>query len=774
MAIYNFYFESGARAYVLHLSAENKNPATKVLRENTNAQDELIMLQKNVSLVSYTGKKDDKQIALTRIVANDTDIHFYYEEGNGDGTLIPSENNQTKLTILQSANNVILLDPSNNKDNLDVYTVNIHYKEYSGLVQVVCAPNSQTYDVVLDFGSEASQMMIYRNDFGTQPQPVELFKGCARHFYNITSIRPNEYDQQDDDTRLFRSVFFAPSKENYSSSLKTFDYEKEIVAKPSENDHLISFISRRDKKEFGKRIPNVKISYLTDVNPNGVNMKTLHRGMVMRFFYEALYHIAEDIESKQKQLAVRLTLLLPNVMCQNEVSDFVRSIQKYVDSKEFLNQIPSEMNLSIIEVRTCSESDASLLNWINKKEGKLEAGRYLIIDIGKGTTDFSVVNVKSAAQAESIFRTGFVGAGNVLSYAILDNYVTHLAGVLSRDRKKIMEKLMKAEPAMLYRLEQAIENIKRESSYTNTLAQLSRISDIDNISVETIIERIESAGPIGDDFNIISDIINRLVVKEIVGRVKNLKFDHVVLSGRAFLYELLYNEVYEDIKTIFPNVKIYYSKDEAKKGCLYGPITPIEISKFSNMVGEPQTINIASLVGTSIDVDARVESLKSRNIQNDPEKRKSIISSIVESISKTFEHIFPDDEISESFVKLVNNPSTAQDNKDNRKEAETVCSTNDIMKHGVAIRCFGPNTRFYISGNSYILSNNHVPELDQEYYIYFDGDDFYLRSDKTCWPLHKDITTSKTSDLLFESLFPYSLQLLGNDVEIPISKAVRR
>lgn len=775
MAIYNFYFESGSRAYVLHLSNRQSMPPIMILRENTNAKDELLYLEKSVTLISYTGKVEDKVVLLSRIKAKENNIDFFYEDKESEKET-QFEQEDSRVSILQNQSHIKLLDPANNKSDLDLYHIHIHYKDYDGSIKIACAPAAQTYDIVLDFGSEASQMLIHRNDSGVPTQPIDLFKGCAKHFYGIKSINPNEYDQQDNNPQLFRSIFFAKNISNKRNSQFSI---ANVVSKPSEDDKLISFISKRDENNKGKRIPNVKISYLVDLHPVGLNMRILYRGMVMRFIHEALCHIAEE-ESYNitKTFAVRLTLLVPNVMCQNDVSDFVKSIQEYVNDGLFLKDIPTNLNIAIIEVRTCSESDASLLNWINK-EKHIKPGRYLIIDIGKGTTDFSVVNVKSATQAESIFRAGFIGAGNVLSYAILDNYVTHIAGVLSKNRKLLMEKLMRTEPAMLYRLEQAIENIKREKNISKDGVQSLRISDVDSIQVETIIERIERNLPLPDDYNIISDMINRIVVKEIAGRVKNLKFDYVVLSGRAFLYDPLYKEVSEDLKTIFPNIQIHYSPEEVKKGCLYGPLTPIEISKFSNMVGEPQSVNMTTVKETLDDVDARVESLKSKSIQEDSVKRNNIIKSIVNSIAKSFEHIFPDDDtsgssVSESFVKAVKNPQAVKEQNIPKENNVPTYSINDIMKIGVPIKYYGPNTRFYISGNSYILSNNNSPNVDSDYYIYFDGEDFYLRTNDSCWPLRKDITQSKSSEFLFESLFPYSVQFLGNNADIPISKAVRR
>lgn len=791
MTKYNFYFESGSQAYIMHLSDSSDSKSIQILRENTNARDELLRLQKELTIISYNNSKEDISVRMTHVELNNHEAIVFYED-NSATEKFQEKGTSPALFINEMPKCVSILNSANNGTALEKYSVIVRYRNFSGKVEIVCSPLKQIYDVVLDFGSEASQMLIQRKDSTSLCEPIELFKGCAKHFYHIPEKEIDEainndiyeYDQQDEDTRLFRSVFFVDkSKERPSGG-----DDNSIISRPSPNDGLISFISRRDKKEKGKRIPNVKISYLADINPTDLNMSVLHRGLVMRFIHEAICKIAdleaEDPSAKvsSHEYSLRVTLLVPNVMCQNDVSAFVQFIQESVQNPVFLKQVPQTLKLAIVEIRTCSESDASLLNWINKQPS-ISPGRYLIIDIGKGTTDFSVVKVINAGQAESIFRAGFVGAGNVLSYAILDNYLTHLVGPIRKKRKEFILKLLSAEPARLYQLEQAIEAVKRrEIKKPSSTTPSMRFSDTDSLQVETLIERIESDIDVPDDFNIISDIIYKIVVKEIAGRIKNIEFDHVVLSGRAFKYKPLYDEICKDFKAIFPNVKIHYDASDAKKGCLYGPLTPIEVSKFSNMVGEPKSVDISIRPELSVDIDERVEALKKREVRDNPDLRKNMLNNIVEPISKMWTYIFPDDEdedgnntgesMADSLIQLAMNPATTVEVQMNTEPQRIRYSVTDIMSKGVPIPYYGANTRIYISGNSYIPQNASSLNPHAQYSIYFDGEDFYLRSAESCHPLRKDITVTSSSPLLFESLFPYSIQLLGKQIEIPTPKAI--
>lgn len=786
MAKYNFYFESGSQAYIMHLSDSSDSKSIQILRENTNARDELLRLQKEVTIVSYNNSKEDISVRMTHIELNNHEAIVFYED-NSATEKFQEKGTSPALFIYEMPKCVSILNSANNGTALEKYSVIVRYRNFSGKVEIVCSPLRQIYDVVLDFGSEASQMLIQRRDSSVLCEPIELFKGCAKHFYNIPendideAVKKDiyEYDQQDEDTKLFRSVFFLDKNKRHPTSGDV----NSIISKPSPDDRLISFISRRDKDETGQRIPNVKISYLTDINPSGLNMEDLHRGMVMRFIHEALYTIADkEYNSSTKEFSLRVTLLVPNVMCQNDVSAFVQFIQESVQNPVFLKQVPQTLKLAIVEIRTCSESDASLLNWINKQPS-ISPGRYLIIDIGKGTTDFSVVKVINAGQAESIFRAGFVGAGNVLSYAILDNYLTHLVGPIRKKRKEFILKLLSAEPARLYQLEQAIEAVKRrEIKKPSSTTPSMRLSDTDSLQVETLIERIESDIDVPDDFNIISDIIYKIVVKEIAGRIKNIEFDHVVLSGRAFKYKPLYDEICKDFKAIFPNVKIHYDASDAKKGCLYGPLTPIEVSKFSNMVGEPKSVDISIRPQASFDIDERVEALKKREVRDNPDKRRNMLNNIAELASKGWRYIFPDDEdedgnnsgesMADSLIQLTKKSESTVKKNEKPESQKRKYSVTDIMSKGIPIPYYGANTRIYISGNSYIPQNSSPLNPHAQYTIYFDGEDFYLRSAESCHPLRKDTTLTSSSPLLFESLFPYSIQLLGRQIEIPIPKAI--
>lgn len=767
----NIYFESGNRAYVLNLcrSDEKKTPVN-ILRQNTGkVKDELLRFPIKGIAISNVAKNDDEAYSIKSVSLSDNKVQIRIDSESNIGQ-ISEKNDVLSAEIINDQYLVVTKSP--NSECTQRFSVEIIYKNLTGHIIVVCMPAKYIYDVVLDFGSEASQMLVQSRDSASSKDALNLFASCFQHFYGNEAKNNETFDQQDEDTHLFRSIFFARIENNNNID--------QINETPGKNDPLLNFITERNSKNKGVKIPNVKISYLADLS-HGLKMEIYHRGIVLRFIHEALASIYDleknSTKNSSNSYGIRLTLLVPNVMGQHDVSSFISDIQQNVSSKSFLSSIPEGMNIEMIDVRSCSESDASLLHWIAKKDRdakKVETGKYLIIDIGKGTTDFSIVEVLSSSVVKSLFRSGFVGAGNVISYAVFENSIIHLFGV--KDRTKAIQKLLTAEPAMLYRLEGVIEGIKR-STVINT-AKLERLN-ADELSVETIIEKIKNAGALPDDFCIIEDSINKLWI-EIFNRVHRLEYDHVILSGRAFNYEPL-REMFVQLLNKSGKTVEYNSKD-AKGGCLHGPLTSISVSKYMNIVGIPEVVD-ASLVQSEDKAIIEIkESLKKKEVRNSLDEKIKKFKEIAEkwsSLNNIFSTFQEEQAENDTDFSILGNAKEQFLSKNNQQpenlKLELPSKENNVITTGLSIPSFGQNTRIIISGKCYKPSNDYTMEDKTKYDIYFDGAEFYLRTKTHSWLLNKDLAYSDDNDLLFESLFPYSLRLLPvGTTTIPLTKAVRK
>jgi hypothetical protein len=86
----------------------------------------------------------------------------------------------------------------------------------------------------------------------------------------------------------------------------------------------------------------------------------------------------------------------------------------------------SSADLSL-EFETISESDAAFMGYQQTHAADLRllnGEMALVIDCGKGTTDISMLLADENENYSSFFRTGFAGAGNVLSYGFAEDFLT--------------------------------------------------------------------------------------------------------------------------------------------------------------------------------------------------------------------------------------------------------------------------------------------------------------------------------------------------------------
>lgn len=303
-------------------------------------------------------------------------------------------------------------------------------------------PQSQIYDVVLDYGSEASQMLVVnRAETASVANIVPLFSmfrtSCAETVV-LNDGRDAHCLQYDSDAgiTMMKSVFFVSKAPNPGQM---------SVYKPFEKDGALHFVT--DVKEIDALsqshfiMPNVKIAgfggvslpMVTDMTtgiPKAVNLyreNYFYRRTVNAFIYQAMRYVAND----NNPVYLNLCLLTPNVYRQDQVTRNLYDAAEAV--REIAAKNPEVACVKGVEVSSVSESDASLLGFINTLpadvRGNMGKGRYLILDAGKGTLDYSVLDYQPEDpknQFTSIFRAGLIGAGNALTYAFFLSLMTYI------------------------------------------------------------------------------------------------------------------------------------------------------------------------------------------------------------------------------------------------------------------------------------------------------------------------------------------------------------
>lgn len=707
--MYNLYFTSGDRAFIANLNNNSDlNSEAVELMCSTNT---FMEFDNRLYLSTIQKKSEEKYVFLEDAKEEDGYVLLTFNERKtfkGNTIKIGNVNITRDTKIIRVNHNTL-------GNNIEDVKFIFAYREYRCIVICHYVPTELIYDVVLDFGSEASQMLIVRRSEQGAVNPHSLLTNVLKHFYDIPSLNElRMFDQQDEDDKLFRSVFFLNGNP---------ENEEGFVYKiPSVDDESLCFTSRTTS-HHGYRVRNIKISYLTgDFGVNGRNKSLLYQGIVVRFFHEAVRAIGDILPKENRNVGICFTILLPNVMPQTETAEFLRNISRVVNSIEFKEQNGYNNNISFVDVTHCSESDASFLEFVNESLDKniLEAGaRYLIIDVGKGTTDFSVARLINTRNILCEYRAGFVGAGNALSYGIFRTYMKKCFG---DDAQKCEDKLLsEAEPATLYELENCIEEYKKKWGQIEGTVHTHKYN-VTELKPQKIKELIESYGSIGDVNNEIENVIDKIVSNVIkhVSKFEDIKY--VVFSGRSFMFKDLYDRMIFALKDKINGLDeshIYYNPETAKVSCLFGPIRNIKRNLKSTMVGLPLMLNA---VGTG------------KKVTEDNDALSKGISTALGKLYRTniwqyLQYFRYDEEIAkDKYMTLI----------------------KEYMTNGKEVK-FDNNSFFIISGNKYQPVGY---EYTGRQWIYFDGNRFYLKGDTFCDELKMEIRRGDHT-LMDESLFPY-------------------
>lgn len=743
--MYNFFFTSLGKAYIAHLNNNGESSHIDILCVNSTSRSILMEWDTAVYMSTIDSVREDvKSAALKEVSTSDNKVSLTFSDSKNAGGAQLNKEKEAPIDVVIGKKNTQLTFKSEDHSVVCVLDVVLKFKDYESTISFHCVPLEDLYNVVLDFGSEASQMLISKNNPDSAIVPEKVFANTLSHFYNIQRVKGERvYDQQDEDEKLFRSVFYLKKNAIMSDS---FEYDR-----PSRDDSFFSFMSKRTESHEG-RIPNIKIAYLTGAIVNGVSdMQTLHRGIVSRFLHEAVYRISEIHPNNNKKIGINFTVLLPNVMPQNAVSSFLNNMRRVANSPEFLEANGSQVTIESINVNSCSESDASFLECLHQaalpgtqtKMKVMPGKRYLIIDIGKGTTDFSLVKLSSATSAISEYRAGFVGAGNAISYAVFSDYMKTIAG--SKDHS-LKTKMLKAEPAVLFELENKIEDAKRNWNKGKDATNFEPLSKVDNIEPEAVLDKIDELGFINDSQGKVAKMLT-LISERIVDQIPLDNVDYVVFSGRSFKFTKLKEQLESHLrKKVGKNVEMFFNSETAKNGCLFGPLRKISMSLESQMVGFPLVVDITKVKQTETKEQDKSEGAAIPVINAETLKLGKINSTkqIFAKCIKILMELFGDDNQTQS----ANTLKSASTNFDSEVKV--------YMTKGREIKNLDGNSRIIISGNLYSTEDQYrVNSADAPYSLYFDGEYFYLKHENGCHKLVMQVNRG-SQELLKESLFPYS------------------
>src|SRR5258706_9228197 len=584
---FNFVGFADDRVLVPLISIED--PGKIVLNQMAPSDRQDIPLREcRVSLL----KKDDSFELLIR--RNDTfKVDSFYDEASG-----------LRLDYSPSQKRIIL-GYYRHKVNLSSLNICItlslsETETYSGKFEFAVVDARQCQRVVVDFGSEASQI-AYKN-CGPQSSLVQydILENVISRL-NINEFGKN-YKREDflnnepGQHSLYRS-FYAVKKGLTKRERDgfPFNFSSDLV-----NDEIRLFISRQEVgatqvffRDNYDIIPNLKLGIekslqlSVDRQSEDYSIRS-HKKELISAVLLRLLRLMISTKPDFQQGGIIVTLLVPNIYTQHDVFEMLNELRARTAS--LLRSLNIFSDKLYIEYETISESDAAFMGYqqTHPSEVQLSNGEIaLVIDCGKGTTDISMVLADDNENYSSFFRTGFAGAGNVLLYGFTEDFLTQALRVIPGNNdisvKDFISRHMLDQnlTADVLNFIQMMENQKK--NYKNLqaigIAEFAQIAEQSQSTERTIgnlykdqSTLLQYAEAILKDRNIrwddeITGIIHKATdcivhciiagIKDVITKDIKKRIKMVMLSGRAFYFDDLKIKLVNELKEMLgPSIKI--------------------------------------------------------------------------------------------------------------------------------------------------------------------------------------------------------------------------
>lgn len=431
-----------------------------IIREGDNEPRELFRISKNAKLINGNNEED---LIVKKTEAEDNVLNVVFDrpepthfEENQNG-FWGRRNRQAQNRVDNRASTpegMITIGEyyvyrMPRPEGTDHYELKFHLEEATVSIFLYFAKNSETFDAIIDFGSEASQASWYVNG-GTQ-------NNAARPINLTESIRLEQKEQAEnaedyveyESERLYKSIYYIkkdlgdtipdawPKYDNESikflvaKDIELADLHKDYFQLP--NSKLIRF----DLSNYAKL--TVKLNH-QDTVLYDLGEDVIERVLMNNIVLQVLHTIDGQASNQGKHSAyIVLNVLMPNVYPIHITSQKLNQL-----AEDIVNLLgKGGTRIKAVELRAISESDASLLGYFNNTMKKIPHGNYLIMDAGKGTLDFSIMEyVNHGCPYVNKSRAGIIGAGNAITYGLIVGLMNDFLCTCLKDYKgkKIEEK----------------------------------------------------------------------------------------------------------------------------------------------------------------------------------------------------------------------------------------------------------------------------------------------------------------------------------------------
>ncbi len=320
---------------------------------------------------------------------------------------------------------------------LQVILVHEEGENYTGKFLFSIARSKDCQRVVIDFGSEASQIG-YKN---CGPQSAIVQYDILENIISQLNMADKTKNWRREDflnheagqNMLYRSFYAVKKKITREERVNfPFNFTPDIV-----NDELRLFITRQEvaatqvsfRDDYGI-IPNLKLGIEKSLqlsiedHTEDYSIRS-HKKELVSAVLLRLLRLMISTKPGFQYGGMIVTLLVPNIYTQHDIFEMLNELRNRTGT--LLSSLHIADDKLYIEYETISESDAAFMGYqqTHGENVRLSNGEIaLVIDCGKGTTDISMVLADDNENYSSFFRTGFAGAGNVLLYGFTEDFLT--------------------------------------------------------------------------------------------------------------------------------------------------------------------------------------------------------------------------------------------------------------------------------------------------------------------------------------------------------------
>ena len=688
------------------------------------------------------------------------------------------------------------------------------------------APMSHICDVVLDYGSEASQLLVHHRNIG---HSITLDNWACLFGLFKTSLdedgEDNDYLQYDSDGKnsfgysLMKTLYFAKKPDASEQNAPDSDVPEPDVAKdngkdqtdysekslsigvPTKENKDVKFLTKFSELESIRSsyvpIPNIKIAghggvitpTIRDELQVDVPLFQYENGFYYKSILKAfLYQAVRNALSQQKQtkskgpLFLNVHLLVPNIYTQAQITMNLVYVTEMVEE---LSKIDMFKSIKGVEVSSVSESDASFLGYMSQLDPGVKVtrpeGRYLIMDAGKGTLDFSVLDYKprpdleiGESQYENVFRSGIIGAGNALTYAMFldlfrDIYRhswpnTPEEKMCSDISSFVLKKICRnADESELNKLMKSVEEYKIRyvnGQLTKKNHQYGSVSGYEQLSLNglntSIQKNLDNSRLIEslDCFEAMLDCICRTAA-ETLGRCyhsgQDAKIDYVLFAGRSFMMEQFRTKMVQSLKSLKSGVcadlkPIPWNPDTDKASALKNRclfiVQPLNAGRYNGrLAGKPQVLHYNPITHEPID-SAEANAPEAESGTKPEKTSKKTSEKKPNLIVRNWK----------AFLDFLNIGNGADDDiYVSNLSRDNVDSLSRKLVRGFRVSFKSISDQVVIGGSSYSIPRG-INYTDGAV-LFFDGVDFQICQRGRSVPIGTALDL--TGQFVFESMFPY-------------------